>query len=87
MSWSFLRIRDEPYVLSQKKQNTINQIKMTKIAQEVLWKCKVAEMKVERDALKAKEYECKIEQNILKTERESLSTENARLKRVLTSVA
>ncbi|GFU17489.1 uncharacterized protein NPIL_527381 [Nephila pilipes] len=78
---SFQCIRDETYVLSRKQQNIMNQIKETKMAQEALWKCKVAEgkaerdvLKMERDALKTKEMELKMEKNMLKTERDVIKT-------------
>ncbi|GFU51074.1 hypothetical protein NPIL_29261 [Nephila pilipes] len=66
---SFQRIRDDPYVLSRKQQNVMNHIKETKMAQEDLWKCKVAERKAERDVLKTKETELKMERKLLKTKK------------------
>ncbi|GFU28384.1 hypothetical protein NPIL_173221 [Nephila pilipes] len=60
---SFQRIRDEPYVLSGKQQNTINQIKETKMAQEALWKCKVVEINPERDVVKAERDVVKTKEN------------------------
>ncbi|GFT17198.1 uncharacterized protein NPIL_22011 [Nephila pilipes] len=70
---SFQCIRDETYVLSRKQQNVMNQIKETKMAQEALWKCKVAEGKAERDVLK-------MEKDVLKMERDMLKTKETELK-------
>ncbi|GFT65891.1 uncharacterized protein NPIL_605461 [Nephila pilipes] len=82
VNWSFQSIRDELFVLSQKQQNVMNQIKETKMAQEAVWKCKVAEgraerdvLKMEKDVLKTKETELKTERDAIKTERDVIKTE------------
>ncbi|GFT85341.1 hypothetical protein NPIL_70371 [Nephila pilipes] len=87
---SFQCIRDETNVLSRKQQNVMNQIKETKMAQEALWKCKVAEgkaerdvLKMERDALKTERDVIKTELDMIKTERDGLLAKIARLKRTL----
>ncbi|GFT09296.1 hypothetical protein NPIL_599021, partial [Nephila pilipes] len=84
---SFQCIRDETYVLSPKQQNVMNQIKETKMAQEAVWKGKVAEgkaerdvLKMERDALKTKEMELKMERDVLKTKEYELKMEKNMLK-------
>ncbi|GFU18678.1 uncharacterized protein NPIL_621011 [Nephila pilipes] len=70
VNWSFQSIRDETYVLSRKQQNVMNQIKETKMAQEALWKCKVADGKAERDVLKMERDALKTERDVIKTERD-----------------
>ncbi|GFS59477.1 uncharacterized protein NPIL_612251 [Nephila pilipes] len=80
VNWSFQRIRDETYVLSPKQQNVMNQIKETKMAQEAVWKCKVAEGKAERDVLKTERDVIKTERDVIKTERDKIKTERDMIK-------
>ncbi|GFS67053.1 uncharacterized protein NPIL_230021 [Nephila pilipes] len=70
-SCSLQRIRDEMYVLSRKQQNVKNQVKdgkqKVKMAQESHWKCKVAEMKAERDVFKMERDALKSRENEWRT--------------------
>ncbi|GFU16354.1 hypothetical protein NPIL_266141 [Nephila pilipes] len=76
----FVIIANETYVLSRKQQNVMNQIKETKMAQEAVWKCKVAEGRAERDVLKMERDVLKTEKDVLKMERDMLETNETELK-------
>ncbi|GFT05703.1 hypothetical protein NPIL_531111 [Nephila pilipes] len=76
----FVIIANETYVLSRKPQNVMNQIEETKMAQEAVWKCKVAEGRAERDVLKMERDVLKMEKDVLKMERDMLKTKETELK-------
>ncbi|GFS76673.1 hypothetical protein NPIL_340651 [Nephila pilipes] len=76
----FVIIANETYVLSRKQQNVMNQMKETKMAQEAVWKCKVAEGRAERDVLKMERDVLKMEKDVLKMERDMLKTKETELK-------
>ncbi|GFS35467.1 hypothetical protein NPIL_688421 [Nephila pilipes] len=76
----FVIIANETYVLSRKQQNVMNQIKETKMAQEAVWKCKVAEGRAERDVLKMERDVLKMEKDVLKMEKDVLKMEKDVLK-------
>ncbi|GFT34114.1 hypothetical protein NPIL_577231 [Nephila pilipes] len=80
VNWSFQSIQDELFVLSRKQQNVMNQIKETKMAQEAVWKCKVAEGRAERDVLKMERDALKTERDVIKTERDVIKTERDMIK-------
>ncbi|GFU41306.1 hypothetical protein NPIL_652491 [Nephila pilipes] len=83
---SFQPIRDEPYVLFRKQQNTMNQIKEMKTAKEAHWKCEVAELKAERDVIKMERDVLKTKEIEKKTELHSLLIKIVRLKRNMMNV-
>ncbi|GFT04540.1 hypothetical protein NPIL_423131 [Nephila pilipes] len=76
----FVIIANETYVLSPKQKNVMNQIEETKMAQEALWKCKVAEGKAERDVLIIERDVLIIERDVLKMEKDVLKMERDMLK-------
>ncbi|GFT37978.1 hypothetical protein NPIL_611631 [Nephila pilipes] len=76
----FVIVANETYVLSRKQQNVMNQIEETKMAQEAVWKCKVAEGRAERDVLKMERDALKMEKDVLKMERDMLKTKETELK-------
>ncbi|GFU53052.1 hypothetical protein NPIL_264541 [Nephila pilipes] len=76
----FVIVAKETYVLSRKQQNVMNQIEETKMAQEAVWKCKVAEGRAESDVLKMERDVLKMEKDVLKMERDMLKMEKDVLK-------
>ncbi|GFW98544.1 hypothetical protein TNCV_2769751 [Trichonephila clavipes] len=87
------QMRDEMYVLSRKKQNTMKEIKKVKkewaMDQKVILKAKLNEMKAknglirrENDLLKTKEQEWKTKENELNSKVQGMLREIKILKRV-----